>query len=54
MRRNDTLDLVALHREAEKLRAEAMRKAFLALVRAIAGLFGGNKGIPHGGRPAGA
>ncbi|WP_339780738.1 hypothetical protein [uncultured Thalassospira sp.] len=52
MRRNEGFDLVALHREAEKLRAQTMRKGFLALVRMIAGLFG-SKGVPHGGHHAG-
>ncbi|WP_158091273.1 RSP_7527 family protein [Thalassospira mesophila] len=52
MRRTEGLDLVALHREAEKLRAQTMRKGFQALGRMIAGLFG-SKGVPHGGHHAG-
>ncbi|MHC8492734.1 RSP_7527 family protein [Thalassospira sp. SM2505] len=46
-------DLVALQREAEHLRAAAMRSMFLAVVRKVAALFGANR-KPHGGVPAGA
>lgn len=53
MRGNDKYDLVMLQREAEKLRAQTMRKGLKALGRMIANLFSG-KHFPHGGRPAGA
>ncbi|MBN8196569.1 MULTISPECIES: RSP_7527 family protein [Thalassospira] len=46
-------DLVALQREAERLRAVAMRNMFAALVRKVGALFGANR-KPHGGVPAGA
>jgi hypothetical protein len=52
MRRYGDYDLTTLQREAEKLRAQAIRKAVVTLARKIACLFGGNR-LP-GGRPAGA
>ncbi|MEQ8285671.1 hypothetical protein [Thalassospira sp.] len=46
-------DLVALQREAERLRAQAIRNMAVAFVRKIGGVFGVNR-KPHGGVPAGA
>lgn len=46
-------DLVALQREAEYLRAQAMRSMVVALFRKVGALFGANR-KPHGGVPAGA
>ncbi|WP_022733184.1 MULTISPECIES: RSP_7527 family protein [Thalassospira] len=46
-------DLVAIEREAERLRAQAMQQMFVALVRKIGALFGANR-KPHGGVAAGA
>ena len=46
-------DLVALQREAEHLRAQAMRQMLVALVRKVSALFGAHN-KPHGGVAAGA
>jgi hypothetical protein len=46
-------DLVALQREAERLRAQAVRNMIVALVRKVGTLFGANR-KPHGGVAAGA
>lgn len=46
-------DRVALQREAERLRAKAIRDLTVALARKIAAFFGGNR-KPHGGVAAGA
>ena len=45
-------DLVALQREAEHLRAQAMRQMLVALVRKVGALFGAHN-KPHGGVAAG-
>ncbi|MBX2830104.1 MAG: hypothetical protein KTR23_02825 [Rhodospirillales bacterium] len=46
-------DLVALQREAERLRAQAIRNMVVAAVRKVGVLFGANR-KPQGGVPAGA
>ena len=46
-------DLVALQREAEHLRAQAMRQMLVALVRKVGALFAAHN-KPHGGVAAGA
>jgi len=46
-------NLAAIQREAERLRAQAIRNMAVAFVRKIASLFGANR-KPHGGVAAGA